>query len=85
MNNYTYATTGVCSKEITFSIEKMRLRSVTFKAGCQGNLIAMGKLLEGMPIDEALLRLKGINCGSKGTSCADQLCKAIEQALAEPD
>ncbi len=55
------------------------LHNVRFIDGCPGNLLAIGKLLEGMRVDEAMLRLKGIRCGDKPTSCADQLAAALEQ------
>ena len=81
MQNYKYQTQGTCSKLITFGIEDGKLHNIVFFGGCNGNLKMLGKLLEGADAQEAMLKLKGNECGTKGTSCADQLSKAIEQAL----
>ena len=78
---YTYTTKGTCSSRIAFDIEDGVLSNVVFTGGCNGNLKAIGKLVEGKRADEIAALLKGNTCGMKGTSCADQLSKAIEQAL----
>lgn len=75
----TYVTKGVCSSRIHFDVEGGTLRGVTFDNGCAGNLKAIGILVEGMPVGEAIGKLKGIRCGRKSTSCADQLANALEQ------
>lgn len=75
-----YNTTGVCAEKIAFEIEDNIVKKVKFTNGCPGNLQAVSKLVEGMPVKEVISRLKGINCGQKGTSCADQLAKALEKA-----
>lgn len=75
---YTYETKGVCAKQINFDIEDNKIISVSFVGGCSGNLIGMSKLLEGITIEEAISRLKGIDCKGKGTSCPDQLVNALE-------
>ena len=59
------------------------VNNIRFRGGCDGNLKAIGKLLEGADASFAIEKLKGNDCGGRGTSCADQLTKAIEQALAE--
>lgn len=69
---------GVCSREVSFTVVKGRLKAVKFVNGCPGNLEAMGRLLEGMTVKEAIKRLKGITCGEKPTSCSDQLARALE-------
>lgn len=74
-----YTPQGVCSRGITFEVVDGRLHDVRFIAGCPGNLLAIGKLLEGMRVEEAVQRLKGIRCDNKPTSCADQLAIALEQ------
>lgn len=79
---HTFETTGVCAKKITFEIEDNKIIKVNFIGGCPGNLIGVSKLVEGMEIHEAIHRLKGINCGSKTTSCPDQLSKALESYIA---
>lgn len=80
---YTYEPKGVCSKKIQLHITDDIINKVEFVGGCSGNLSGLSKLLEGMNAHEAINRLKGINCGSKLTSCPDQLAKAIEQYYAE--
>ena len=69
---------GVCAKEITFDIEEGRLHNLNFVGGCQGNLRAISILLEGMPVEEVVAKLKGITCGKKSTSCTDQLARILE-------
>lgn len=76
-----YKTKGVCSKEIHFEIEGDTIKSVKFIGGCSGNTQGVARLVEGMKVQEAINRLSGIDCGGKGTSCPDQLSKALEQAL----
>ncbi|XWX61260.1 TIGR03905 family TSCPD domain-containing protein [Desulfitobacterium sp. AusDCA] len=75
----TFITKGVCSSRITFETENNILTHVKFTGGCPGNLKAIAALVEGMPVDEVIKRLKGISCGGKPTSCADQLAKALQQ------
>ena len=72
-------TTGVCAKEINFEIEDNKIKSVSFVNGCPGNLMGVSKLVEGIDVDEAISKLKGIDCRGKGTSCPDQLAKALEE------
>ena len=83
MAAYTYKPAGVCSAQINFNIEDGKLSRVQFTGGCPGNLQAIGKLVEGKDAKEVADILKGNTCGPKNTSCADQLAKAIEKALAE--
>lgn len=74
----TYKTSGVCSKKIDFEITDGRLHNVSFTGGCHGNLQGIGRLVEGMGVDEVISRLEGIRCGFKNTSCPDQLAKALK-------
>ncbi len=74
-----YKTKGVCSKEISFDIKNDRIYNVNFLGGCHGNLQGISKLVEGTNIDEVISKLKGINCNNRGTSCPDQLAKALEE------
>ena len=83
MKTYIYQPTGVCARQIHFSIEDGKLHQVHFDGGCPGNLSAIGKLLEGRDAKEASALLRGNLCGTKSTSCADQLAQAIEQAIEE--
>ena len=79
--DYVYKTSGTCSKEIRFSIENGILKNVSFLGGCNGNLQGIGKLVEGMKVEEVEKRLKGISCGGRPTSCPDQLACVIRQAV----
>ncbi len=72
---------GVCSKKITFAIEDGKLRDIQFYRGCDGNLKSLSRLVEGMSAVEAMEKLRGIQCGTRGTSCADQFARAISEAL----
>lgn len=77
---FTYIPKGVCSQKITFDISKDKcIRNVSFTGGCNGNLQGICSLIEGMPVEYIIQRLKGIKCGFKGTSCPDQLSKALEE------
>lgn len=82
---YTYAPTGVCSSRIDLELEDGVIRSVSFTGGCNGNLQGISRLVTGMPAQEAIERLQGIQCGWKPTSCPDQLSKALTAALKEAD
>lgn len=75
---YVYEPQGVCSYEMKIEVEKETIKKVTIEGGCAGNTVGVSRLVEGMNIDEAIKRLKGIQCGLKGTSCPDQLAKALE-------
>lgn len=76
---YSYNPKGVCSKGISFDLEDNKVKNVSFIGGCSGNLKGLSSLVEGMEINEVIIRLKGIHCGSKSTSCPDQLSKALEE------
>lgn len=81
MGRYSYTPRGVCSRQISFGIEDGKLTDVGFVGGCNGNLKAIGRLLEGKDAREAVRILKGNDCNGRGTSCADQLAIAVEAAL----
>lgn len=74
----SYATEGVCAKEIKFEVENGILKQLIFVGGCPGNLSAISKLVEGMPVEDVIRKLKGNLCKNQ-TSCADQLAKALEE------
>lgn len=78
----TVKTNSVCAREISFDIEDGHVKSVVFHGGCPGNLKAISTLLEGMPVQQVIEKLKGITCGDKTTSCTDQLAAALEKAQA---
>ncbi|WP_026884476.1 TIGR03905 family TSCPD domain-containing protein [Clostridium akagii] len=75
---YTYKTKGVCSREINFDVVDNKITKLSFVGGCEGNLMGISKLVEGLEVEDAINRLKGIDCSGKGTSCPDQLSKALE-------
>ena len=81
MAHCTYATRGTCSRKIDFDIEDGKLHNVQFQGGCDGNLKAIGKLLEGADARLAAETLRGNTCGKRPTSCADQLARAIDGVL----
>ncbi len=78
-----YQPKGVCSKEINFEIEDHKVRNVSFVGGCNGNLQGIGRLIEGMDVNDAISRIEGIHCGFKATSCPDQLAKALKEAIGQ--
>lgn len=73
-----YKTKGTCSSAIEFEIEDGILKDIKFHGGCQGNTTGVAALAKGLPIDEVIDKLSGIQCGFRGTSCPDQLSKALE-------
>lgn len=83
MATYDYTPHGVCARKISFDIVDGKLHDVSFVGGCNGNLKAISKLLEGAAPEDAVRLLKGNDCSGRGTSCADQLAIAVEKALEE--
>lgn len=75
----SYKTKGTCSRQIDFEVEDNKVKSVRFTSGCEGNLKGISSLVEGMDIDWVIERLQNIQCGMKGTSCPDQLSKALRE------
>ncbi|MBQ7921320.1 MAG: TIGR03905 family TSCPD domain-containing protein [Clostridia bacterium] len=80
---FSYKTKGTCSSMITFTLEDGIVKNVVFTGGCNGNLKAISKLVEGLPAEKVISLLTGNTCGFKNTSCADQLACGIKEALAE--
>ena len=81
MAHYEYITRGVCSRKIEFDIEGNVVKNVRFFSGCNGNTQGVSRLIEGMDANEAVRRLKGIDCNGRGTSCPDQLATAISEVI----
>ena len=77
---FEYKTKGTCSQKIFFEIIDGKVHNVEFMGGCNGNLQGIGKLVEGMDIDDVIARIEGIHCGFKPTSCPDQLATALKNA-----
>ncbi len=78
MKTVSYVPRGVCSRQIQFTLDGDTVRDVKFTGGCHGNLQGIAKLVEGMKVDDVIEKLDGINCNGKGTSCPDQLAKALK-------
>lgn len=81
MKNFSYQPIGVCTQNISFSIRDGKIYNLRFIGGCMGNLQAISKLVEGKEAKIIADILRGNDCKGKGTSCADQLAKAIDLAL----
>ena len=79
---FEYKTKGTCSQRIFFEIEDGKVHNVQYLGGCNGNLQGIGKLVEGMDVDEVIARVDGISCGGRPTSCPDQLAQALKAAKA---
>ena len=81
MKKFTYRTKGTCSSQIELELDGNVVHNVKFTGGCDGNLKAIPKLVDGMTVEEIESRISGIHCGFKNTSCGDQLAKACRAAL----
>ena len=80
-----YETRGTCSKMIDVTADEHDvIQQVFFLGGCNGNLQGISQLVRGQKLDDVIPRLNGIRCGTKGTSCPDQLCRALEQLKQVP-
>lgn len=80
--SYTYNTHGTCSRQITFDLDDNgNVHNVRFLGGCNGNLQGIAAMVEGRPAEQVAETLRGIDCNGKGTSCPDQLAKAIDEIL----
>ena len=80
---YEYEPQGVCSMHITIELDGDIIKSVKFVGGCDGNTKGVAALIAGMKVDEAISRIKGIDCRGRGTSCPDQLARALEKIKSE--
>lgn len=74
-----YIPSGVCSRAIDVEVDNDIITSVAFTGGCNGNTQGISALVKGMNIDDAISKLEGINCNGRGTSCPDQLSKALKK------
>lgn len=80
MYHYDYLTEKTCSNVISLDFDGDKVHNISFMGGCNGNLKTIPMLLEGWTVDEIEKKLTGIECGRRGTSCADQLAKAVRRA-----
>lgn len=84
MRQFTYQPRGVCSMQISFELDDQDVvHNVQFLGGCQGNTTGVATLAEGQRASDLIAKLQGIDCRGRGTSCPDQLAKALSQALAQ--
>ena len=77
----THTCVGTCSRQIDIELDNDIIRSIRFTGGCDGNTQGVAALVRGMKVEEAIARLEGIDCRGRGTSCPDQLARALRQAL----
>ncbi len=80
---YEYKTSGVCSRKIDIELDGEIIKHIKFTGGCNGNLQGIAKLAEGRSIEDVIARVEGIDCNMKGTSCPDQLAKALKEIRAK--
>lgn len=80
MQHFDYMTENVCAQLISFDLDGDTVHNITFTGGCNGNLKALSTLLEGSTKEFIISKLAGNTCGRRPTSCADQLCKALQAA-----
>lgn len=73
-----FKTKGTCSREIHIEVENDIITDVTFIGGCNGNTQGIASLVKGMNIHDVIAKMEGIDCGGRGTSCPDQLAKALK-------
>lgn len=78
-----YHPQGVCSRQMLIQVEDGVVQDLQVVGGCHGNLQGISSLVRGMKVEDVIQRLSGIRCGTKGTSCPDQLAQALSQATAE--
>ena len=82
IRHITYKTQGTCSTFIDLEVEDGILKNVSYIGGCNGNLQGLCRLVKGMKVEDVISKLEGIRCGSKTTSCPDQLCRALREMKA---
>ena len=81
MKHIEYKTRGTCSRAVIVDVEDGIIKDCAFVGGCAGNTKGVAALVIGMKVEDAIMKIKGIKCGMKPTSCPDQLALALEEAL----
>jgi uncharacterized protein (TIGR03905 family) len=76
-----YKPSGICPHSINFDMVDGKLHNVCFEGGCPGNLVGISALVEGMDAQDVVQKFEGVDCRGKGTSCPDQLAKAVKEQL----
>lgn len=79
METFTFRPRGVCSRRIDIAVQDGIIVKAEFEAGCDGNLQGISRLIEGMPVEAVIEKLRGIDCSGRGTSCPDQLSRALQE------
>lgn len=82
---FSYFPKGICPRRIVFELQNGIAHNLQFEGGCNGNAQGLARMVEGMPAKDVIQRLRGIVCGSRSSSCPDQLALALEQALAQQE
>jgi uncharacterized protein (TIGR03905 family) len=77
-----YKTRGTCSREIHIEVENDIITDIKFVGGCHGNTQGIASLVKGMKVQDVIQKTEGIDCGGRGTSCPDQLAKALKSLVA---
>ena len=78
---YRFIPQGVCSTQIIVEVEEGIIKKLTVENGCHGNLQGISKLVEGMKVEDVIKKLEGIDCRERGTSCPDQIAKALKKLI----
>ncbi len=82
---HTYDTSGTCSRKIIIDVENGVVNNVEFVGGCNGNTQGISSLVRGMKVTDVIKKCKGIDCAGRGTSCPDQLAKAMEEIASKSE
>ena len=77
MERFEYIPNNVCANKIEFEITDSVVNNISINRGCSGNTKGIAQLCKGRNIDEVIEKLSGIECGSRGTSCPDQIARAL--------
>lgn len=81
MERISYTPKGVCSKMINVDVDDGVIKNIEFVGGCPGNTVGVSKLCVGRKVDEVIKILSGIDCRGRGTSCPDQLARALDESI----
>ena len=81
LKKIVYSTEGTCSSIVSLVVDGEIIREALFEGGCDGNLTGLCRLIIGMNVKDVIQRLQGIDCGGRGTSCPDQLARALQDSL----
>lgn len=76
-----YTPKGVCARSLKIDVEDGKIQKVDIMGGCSGNLQGLSTLLVGLEVEDAIQKMEGIACGSRPTSCPDQIAQALKEAL----